>query len=219
MKQLKHLDITFDLETCSLAANAAVIQVAAVAWDRSSSRAEFGHTPVPFFEAKVDLRSCVMDGFDFDQETVKWWAEKPAALRQVMASGNCYPIQEVFQQFLQWMDEAKVLTGASSLSLWAQGADMDIAILRHVCRFYHLALPVSFHDFRDARTFIVEVAARHLEQPLSGIADHKLVYDLMPPLPTDLLADYASQQHNALYDALRTSWCLHECFQMLPPHL
>lgn len=37
---MKELDITFDLETCSLASNAAVMQIAAVAWVRTHEVSE-----------------------------------------------------------------------------------------------------------------------------------------------------------------------------------
>ena len=37
---MKELDITFDLETCSLSSNAAVMQIAAVAWVRTHEVSE-----------------------------------------------------------------------------------------------------------------------------------------------------------------------------------
>ena len=75
---MKIIDVTIDLETCSLAANAAVMQVSAVAWNRHATAAdELFVKNIPAFDARVDLRSCVMDGFDFDRETIKWWSNKP----------------------------------------------------------------------------------------------------------------------------------------------
>lgn len=201
---MKHLDITLDLETCSLSTNAAVLQLAAVAWNRYAEDSnEVFVTDIPTFDAKVDLRSCLMDGFDFDRDTCKWWADRPSKLRAEMMSGDCYPLEEVFRNFADWLTDAKQIAGADSLALWAQGADFDLAILRTVCRKYGIRLPLSYHDFRCARTFIIEVGAnRVLQEPLEGLKDHSKVYDCLPPCPLD------DDAHNALYDAQRTSYNL-----------
>jgi hypothetical protein len=212
---MKIIDVTLDLETLSLAANAAVLQVAAVAADRYAEAplSIFPHDIVPF-EAKVDLRSCAMEGFDFDNETLKWWADKPKALRDVMASGDCYPIDEVFQQFSTWIGEVKQYTGADDIMLWAQGSDMDIAILRHVFRHFNMELPCKYWNFRDARTFIIEVVnSIHYPASNAGLEDHKKVYDVLPQMPEN--AAFGGEAHNAIYDAARTAWNVCHVFKLL----
>ena len=61
---MNHIDITFDMETCATTANAAVMQVAAVAWNRAAKENPFFwceiHTLATFNE-HIDLRSCVVD--------------------------------------------------------------------------------------------------------------------------------------------------------------
>ncbi len=212
---MKCIDITFDLETLSLAADAAVLQVAAVAWHRHSATPNI-FVDFPPFEAKVDLRSCAMGGFDFDPDTLHWWHEKPQAFRDTMASGDCYPIDEVFAQFLQWMQDVKISTGSDGIMLWSQGSDMDVAILRHVIRKYGLKLPLSYRDFRDARTFIIELANFFFTPSLNtALADHEKAYDFLPPFPKSALGGLSAEVHNALYDAARTAWNLHACFALL----
>ena len=89
-----------------------------------------------------------------------------------ITNGDCYPIKEVFEQFAQWMTEAKEYSQADVVCLWAQGADFDIAILRHVLNKYGIKLPIGYRDFRDARTFIAEVGSRMLlENHVDGIAE------------------------------------------------
>ena len=123
---MKIFDVTIDLETCSLAPNAAVLQVAAVAWQRNALASEdLFFTDVPPFDAKVDLRSCVMDGFDFDRDTCRWWSQQPEQLRQEIAGGDCYPVNEVFDNFIQWLTEVKTAHKADTLCIWSQGADDD----------------------------------------------------------------------------------------------
>ncbi len=210
---LDHIDITFDLETCSLETNAAVIQIAAVAWVRGAD------TPtvlfpkeLPTFDVKIDLRSCVMDGFDFDNKTIQWWTEKPKELRDSLSSGDCYPIEEAFREFCTWINDIKEQTGASMVSLWSQGSDFDIAILRHVCHKYDIPLPVSHQDFRDARTFILEVMAN---KEITGyVYDAQgQFYGALPPFSKDVCPE--GQPHDALYDAMRTSWNVNACFNLL----
>ena len=210
---LDHIDITFDLETCSLETNAAVIQIAAVAWVRGADiPTMLFPNELPTFDAKIDLRSCVMDGFDFDNKTIQWWAEKPKELRDSLSSGDCYPIEEAFREFCTWINDIKEQTGASLVSLWSQGSDFDIAILRHVCHKYDITLPVSYQDFRDARTFLYEVTAGN--EIMGYIWDAKSqVYDKLLPFPNE--GRLAGQPHNALYDAMRTSWNVNECINLL----
>ena len=93
----KHLDFTIDFETCSLSANAAPMQVAIVPWMRDAEKDPFdlpaadannltaddrerGLGRIQPFVGYVDLRTCVVDGFDFDPETIKWWSEKSDVL-------------------------------------------------------------------------------------------------------------------------------------------
>lgn len=201
---MKIFDVTIDLETCSLEPNAAVLQVAAVAWQRNAlASEELFFTDVPPFDAKVDLRSCVMDGFDFDRDTCRWWSQQPEQLRQEIAGGDCYPVNEVFDNFIQWLTEVKTAHKADTLCIWSQGADFDIAILRNVLRRYNLSLPTSYRNFRDARTFIAEVGSRViLSDPSEGLADHNKIYESLPPFPEK------ENVHNALFDARRTSWSL-----------
>lgn len=212
---MRIIDVILDLETCSLAANAAVLQVAAVVAERYAEkpRSVFPKDIIPF-DAKVDLRSCAMEGFDFDNDTLKWWAEKPKALRDAMAAGDCYPIDEVFQQFAAWVEEVKQTTESDDIILWAQGSDMDIAILRHVCRHFALPLPCKYWNFRDARTFIIEtVNALHFPSSNAGLEEHKRVYDVLLPLPEDMQP--GTSEHDALYDAARTAWNVSQVFKIL----
>ena len=49
------IDVTIDFETCSLSANAAILQLAAVAWDRNASEKPFIACKIPSFNEHIDL--------------------------------------------------------------------------------------------------------------------------------------------------------------------
>ncbi len=231
---MNHIDITFDLETCATTANAAVMQVAAVAWDRYANDNPFavqnGGVTVEYphcvsFNEHVDLRSCVVDGFDFDPATVQWWARQSDAAKEAVTDGLAEPIREVFERFVLWikqtMRESKagsVNAQADSVCLWCQGMDFDGAILRNICHKYDIELPFRYQQFRDCRSIILEAAAT-----VVGRATYKYqlkdgstltvedilqkpckAYDIYEPLPEE----YGSKDrvHDAVYDCIRSSW-------------
>lgn len=223
---MKHIDITFDLETCATTANAAVMQVAAVAWDRHAKNnpfavlnggvtVEYPHFVV-FFNEHVDLRSCVVDGFDFDPATVQWWARQSDAAKEAVTRGLAEPIREVFERFVLWIQQTMRDANADSVCLWCQGMDFDGAILRNICHKYGIELPFRYQQFRDCRSIILEAAASHAATGIVCNNDEHTVYaedilktpckayDLYEPLPEE----YGSKDrvHDAMYDCIRSSW-------------
>lgn len=222
---MNHIDITFDMETCATTANAAVMQVAAVAWDRSAKENPFsvcdGFAVVSFNE-HIDLRSCVVDGFDFDQTTVNWWANQTDKAKKAVTAGLAEPIEEVFCRFIEWIIQVKRDTKAESVCLWCQGMDFDGAILRNICHKYDLELPFPYQQFRDCRTLILETAvtqvSRYTVDDSSGmICDDGSVikpkdilqhpckaYKIYKPLPEEIIGSGAV--HDAMYDCIRSSW-------------
>lgn len=215
---MKHIDITFDLETCATTANAAVMQVAAVAWDRHAKDNPFavqnGGVTVEYphyvsFNEHVDLRTCVVDGFDFDPATVQWWARQSDAAKEAVTRGLAEPIREVFERFVLWIQQTMRDAKADSVCLWCQGMDFDGAILRNICHKYGIELPFPYQQFRDCRSIILEAAISLYRNSDSVNADDILqkpckAYDLYEPLPEE----YGSKDrvHDAVYDCIRSSW-------------
>lgn len=224
---MNHIDITFDLETCATTANAAVMQVAAVAWDRQATDNPFavqnGGVTVEYphcvsFNEHVDLRSCVVDGFDFDPATVQWWARQSDAAKEAVTDGLAEPIREVFERFVLWIKQTMRDSKADSVCLWCQGMDFDGAILRNICHKYDIELPFRYQQFRDCRSIILENAITicRIKDGINSYEDGHLVsaedilqkpckaYDICKPLP----AEYGSKDrvHDAVYDCIRSSW-------------
>lgn len=222
---MKHLDFTIDFETCSLSANAAVMQVAVVPWFRDSETDPFengcGVEPLVLF---VDLRTCVIDGFDFDPETVRWWSSRNAEAKKAVSAGLPEPISDVARGIVTFLQATMEQCKAESMCLWSQGADFDIAILRNICAKYDIPLEtVAPHtSFRDSRTMILETGRICFEKDQSGIADEKkrnmfffpsAAYVCFEGLP-EKYAD-GHDAHDALYDAMKTSWYTWQALRML----
>ena len=107
------IDITIDFETCSLSPTAAIMSVGAVAWKRYSDDSPFfeqgdGLLRYPTFSAHVDLRSCFVEGFTFDQKTAEWWSHQSEEAKQALLDNDdgdnpCLPIDVVITDLFGWM--------------------------------------------------------------------------------------------------------------------
>ena len=165
---MKTLDITFDLETCSLCPTAAVMSIGAVAWDRNGEGSPFFPNEYLIdvdstFGVHVDLRGMFVDGFTFDQDTADWWAKQSdEAKKEVIANDGdedpCSDIVLAVKDLFDWMENIKKKKGYDTVNLWCQGSDFDIAILRNICYKYKINIPVNYTNFRDHRTFFMESA-------------------------------------------------------------
>lgn len=212
---MKHIDVTMDLETVATTANAAVMQVAAVTWLRDAESNPFcGNVTGNYdysFNEYIDLRSCVVDGFDFDQQTVAWWSRQNEAAKRAVCNGLPEPVEEVFCRFIHWLEFVMKDTGAESICLWCQGMDFDASILRNICAKYDLQLPFRHQQFRDCRTIIIEAALARSTDRQDILANPSRAYDLYMPLPDH----YAGEVHDALYDAVRSSWNTWQALRMI----
>lgn len=163
------IDITIDLETTSLAPTAAIMSVGAVAWKRYDEESPFfgrgdGLLRYPTFSAHVDLRSCFVEGFTFDQSTAEWWSHQSEKAKQALldyddGDNPCLPIDIVIADLLGWIkDDVQEALGDTELCLWAQGTDFDIAILRYACYKLGIKFTIKHTQFRDHRTYYLEGA-------------------------------------------------------------
>lgn len=215
----RHLDFTIDMETVSLSATAAPMQVAIVPWLRDNDTDPFcNENELETFVGYVDLRSCVVDGFDFDPSTVKWWSEKSPAAKDAVCKGLPEPVSDVLISALDYIRGIVKKYELLSICLWSHGPDVDIAILRNLCRKYDVNIEdiIPHTSFRDCRTVIIEAAEIEAVRSLKGtgtrangialpetiMQDPAKAYALYSPLPDQ----YAGDAHDALYDAVRSSW-------------
>lgn len=244
---MKHLDFTIDFETCALTADAAPMQVAIVPWWRDADSDPFllddsyqeteGETaslPEPFVKF-VDLRSCVVDGFCFDKETVKWWSERSEAAKDAVCDGFAEPVSDVLLAAIDYLRENAARYKLDSICLWSQGTDFDIAILRHLCKKYDVNLEdtVLHTSFRDCRTIILEAAHAKCRKGIKDankdilggekITDGMFIGGQMIPCNPNTYLEHPKEAytlfsplpdeytrhkeaHDALYDATRSSW-------------
>lgn len=215
----KHLDFTIDFETCALSANAAPMQVAVVPWLRDNAVDPFcNEKELAPYGYRVDLRTCVVEGFDFDPDTLKWWTNQSEAAKKSVTSNTPFPVQDLACDLLSRYIKVIVQKyQLESVCLWCQGMDVDIAILRNLCSKYHYDLEsvIPHTSFRDCRTVILEAALIEAERRAmqdsslstlhsSLLKDPSKAYELYDPLPKRYAR--GSEAHDALHDAMRSSW-------------
>lgn len=226
MIDIKHLDITIDFESCGLTASSAPMMVALVPWLRDADAEPFLMDDAEPLVMYVDLRTCVVDGFDFDPQTLRWWSRQSQAAREAVTRGLAEPVQDVLVAVVNYLRLLRERFHLNSICLWSQG-ELDIAMLRYMATKYDIPLDdIIFHtQQRDARTVILEAALALSKQtvrdasmtantpepylmpnvlPDQILAGSYDVYKMFAPLP-DRYTN-SSVAHDALYDALRTSW-------------
>lgn len=214
---MKHIDITFDFETCSTAPDAAPMQLAAVAWDRNATGEH------PFFDETfnigIDLRTCVVEGFSFDQETIDFWSRQNGAAKQSVTEDECWPVDIAFQRFCEWVETTKERHDTETTCLWCQGQDFDFPILKTIARRFGLKMPAHQHYFRDCRTFVLEAAllltsTGQFPKQADEIMEKPMrAYDMLPTIPADIVKKRT--QHDPLYDCLRSTWSVWQMMKML----
>ena len=230
---MKHLDFTIDFETTGLTASAAPMQVAIVPWRRDAqddpfavaddlgevTEDEAARWPDPYV-AYVDLRSCVVEGMDFDPETISWWSRQSDDAKHAVCKGLAEPVADITVGALNYLRGIIKQYQLDSICLWCQGMDVDIAILRSLCSRFDIDLEdiVPHTSFRDCRTLILEAALLEAERSMAGTstrangialphqvqADPTQAYKIFDPLPDRYAA--GREAHDATYDALRSTW-------------
>jgi len=236
---MKHLDFTIDFETCSLSSDAAIMQVAVVPWLRDADMEPFmSKADAEPFVSYVDLRSCVVEGMDFDPATVSWWSRQSDDAKRAVCEGLAEPVADITVGALNYLRDIVKQYQLDSICLWAHGMDVDCAILRSLCRRFDIDLEdiVPHTSFRDCRTVILEAAYKQACQqrleaiataetllqdgtpvpstavsPQEVLAGSRKAYDLFPPLPSQ----YDGITHDAIYDALRSTWYTWQALRVL----
>ena len=130
-------NVMIDLETMSLAPNAALVSIGAVKMTAQ------GESCAAFYRS-IDLQSSVDAGLHIDPGTVMWWLQQDAPARNSLAK-QAHPLRDVLQEFAAWAGDQPVV--------WGNGAAADNVWLAEAYKVIGLPRPWTHKDDRCYRTF------------------------------------------------------------------
>lgn len=214
---MKKINVVVDIETLSLRPDAAIISIAAVPFmlDKESldNNDKYGYTGVPAFDEMtkdiscpeeyapfyetIDATSCAMTGLAFDMETVKFWSEMPDEAKSAIMEKSRVSIRQALEDLVAYLENLKAQHKADELTIWVQGSDFDIPVLKSamykVLGLTPEALPWKHRNIRDARTFMLEsLSLVYPDTPVKELYDKLLHFDELT-------------KHNSLHDCMWTA--------------
>lgn len=157
--------IMIDLETLGTKAGCGIIAIGACTFDGQHQ-----------FYQKIAREESERVGLLTDPDTMRWWAKQSSAARNESFSGTASVI-EVLGAFSDWMRATKQKTKVSSQTVWGNGADFDLPILKGAYDAVDMKIPWG---------------------PWSGRC-YRTLKNLKPNLKAD---EFQGEKHTALADAM-----------------
>lgn len=199
----KVLNIALDIETLSKRPTAAIISIAAKAFDLTTGSINEG------WSISINATSCAMYGLSFDQETIEWWSKRDEKAKMQFIE-DARDLKTALYALKGYIESCKKEQEADEVVVWFQGTDFDIPILRNAYAVVfndpeETVIPWKYSNVRDSRTYIIEsIRAMHWvdDNPYSFIKSegdwckHDALSDVQK------LIDNVTYVHNRLEDYL-----------------
>lgn len=132
--------IMLDLETLGVSPNSVILSIGACKFDPDT-----GITHSDFYVV-VNTQSCVDVGMAIDPETVKWWQDKDANAREVLALAETS--KTTIHQALTLLNEYATRNSC----VWGNGSDFDNAMIQEAYRKCGMEPVWAFWNNRCYRT-------------------------------------------------------------------
>jgi len=159
------MEVMLDLETLSTRANATILVIAAVKFDRAVTLPDLKNTDK--FYAKITIDSCKAIGLHVDPKTQQWWDEQDPKIRQEAFGEPREDLKTVLVRFSKWFGDSR--------TIWSHGATFDIPILAEAYLLCGLEPPWKFWTARDTRTLFELAKIKSEDLPKDNL--HHALYD------------------------------------------
>lgn len=179
MSKFNH--VMLDLETLSTRTDAAIVQIAAIAFDIETG--ELG----PRFSAYVREDAVIGQAVGHvDLRTVGWWLQQKqaATLGSALTDEDMYlPLAEALGAFAEWWEQGTDDVEQTCIeALWAHGATFDIPILQTAFEVrcpevYEGKVPWHYRAPRDTRTLFAVAPGGMPRPPKDETREHDAQYD------------------------------------------
>jgi len=133
-------EIMMDIETLSTRPDAVILTVGACKFDPYTQTETTGD-----FYLRINVDEQAQLGRHIDENTVAWWGQQAADVRdEALSDSNRVSLEEFTAQLNKFM------VGAGNI--WCQGPVFDIVILENLYRQLGKPAPWSYWQVRDSRT-------------------------------------------------------------------
>lgn len=151
-------DVMIDLETLATCADAVIVSIGAVKFDR------YNHIDDKALYTAVAIGS--QPGRRMTTDTVAWWMQQSDEARSVFFDPDKHTLEEALAELCGWMDDPKY-------HVWSNGADFDIPIVIHAMEQLGIVPTWKFYNhrcFRTLKTLFPNVA----KPPFEGVKHNAL---------------------------------------------
>jgi exodeoxyribonuclease VIII len=144
------INVMVDLETLGLGYDAPILSIGAVAFARSEVldlQCHYG----------ISLKDSIARGRVPSASTIQWWLQQDDAARKALDSKLVAgeTVIEAMRWFADWIKSVQVFADAP-VHVWGNGADFDVAMLRHAFAKTGIAEPWHYRNVRCFRTYMAE---------------------------------------------------------------
>jgi len=161
-------DVMLDIETLGTKPGSAIVQVAAVRFDRKtgvSDEVKPNQVHCRHFDRYVDLESNLKLGLTMDAGTVEWWLQQDDEARKIFEKPK-FPLCSVLWEFQKWLGKESCV--------WGNGATFDNVLMRAAYNACGESKPWSFRLDRDLRTAFDLTGFNPKDVPFEGTKHNAL---------------------------------------------
>lgn len=135
--------LMLDLETLSLASNAAILSVGVALFSLNGEVEALYHK-------RVKLDSCLKAGLHVDAETIEWWMKQPEENRNRLFALGEKDLDKVMYE----IDELVHSVISGPRYIWSHGSNFDTVVYENASKAVNHRFKVwwSYKDVRDTRT-------------------------------------------------------------------
>jgi hypothetical protein len=146
MTMRRETALMLDLETMGLSADAAILSVAAVAFDLWDWEADTEET----WYSRITIQSNEEAHRRFDAGTIEWWLSQSKEAQASLFEAPMKLLHIALPELRQWADNLSPRV----ITVWAKDPDFDCVVLKDAMRKANVTWPFPYYNHRSVRTIL-----------------------------------------------------------------
>ena len=168
-------EVMIDLETLSTRANAVILTIGAIKFNRRTYFNKNGETNTykdlnekSVFYRRIKISSCKKLGMHTSQETQDWWDAQDEEVRnEAFKDVERISLKRALREFTEWF--------GNSTCIWGNGSSFDVSIIGEAYNLCDMKIPYKFWLIRDLRTLFDLGGVKMKDLPVNG--KHHALHD------------------------------------------